>query len=454
MTRPLRVPGVRPSRRKAPDPARARTSPDFGAPAPASLESARGTRFSETFRALRHRNYRRYYFGQSISLSGTWMQTVAQSWLVIQLTDSKAAVGLVTTLQFLPITLFVLFAGVIADRVPKRNFIICTQTLAMSQAAVLAFLVWSGQIELWHVYLLAMVLGLANALEQPTRQAFIVEMVGKGDLLNAVALNSGNFNLARMVGPAIGGVIIALAGVKVAFTINALSFLPVIAGLMMMDASDFYATGRRQSSAGNALGELREGLSFALRTPATLLIVIVVAAIGTFGYNFIVVLPLVARYVLDGGSVQLGFLTASLALGALLSALVIAGGRRAGPSTLFVAGALFAAFLGAVALSQWFALTLVLLLLVGMANIAFGTTSNTLMQLATPDRLRGRVMALYMLLVAGSTPIGASLTGIIAEVLGVQAAVGILAALCLVGLIGGLLYYISHRTEVESTAYA
>src|SRR6185295_2132148 len=167
--------------------------------------------FSNTFRALRNRNYRLFYFGQTISLSGTWMQTIAQAWLVLQITDSKLALGTVTMLQFLPITIFVLFAGVIADRVPKRNFILCTQAL------VLTALVWSGNVELWHVYVLAFVLGVANAFEQPTRQAFVVEMVGKDDLMNAVALNSGVFNAARLVGPAIGGFVIATVGVKAAF---------------------------------------------------------------------------------------------------------------------------------------------------------------------------------------------------------------------------------------------
>src|SRR3990172_3195734 len=196
----------------------------------------RTARFDSTFRAFRNPNYRLYYFSQMVSLSGTWMQTIAQAWLVLQITDSKVALGTVTMLQFLPITIFVLFAGVIADRVPKRNFLVATQLLAMAQALTLAVLVWSGHVQLWHVYALALVLGLANAFEQPVRQSFVIEMVGREDLMNAVALNSGMFNGARLIGPAIGGFVIASVGGKMAFLINGLSFIPVIIGLLMMDA--------------------------------------------------------------------------------------------------------------------------------------------------------------------------------------------------------------------------
>jgi len=406
------------------------------------------------FRAFRNRNYRLFYFGQTVSLSGTWMQTIAQAWLVLQLTNSKVALGTVTMLQFLPITIFVLFAGVIADRVPKRRFILVTQALAMSQAIALAVLVWSGQVQLWHVYALALVLGVANAFELPTRQAFVIEMVGKDDLLNAVALNSGMFNGARLVGPAIGGLVIATAGVKGAFLLNGISFLPVIAALLMMNPAQFYTMGRRVARPVNPLAELQEGLAYAFRTPAVLLIVILVAIIGMFGYNFTVMLPLVDRFVLGRGAVGLGFLTAAVGLGALTSALLLARRKAATKFTLFAGGAAFAALLGAVALSHWYYVTLLFLLCVGMASTAFGTTANTSLQLATPDHLRGRVMALYMLLFAGSTPIGGFFTGFMAEHLGVQATVGIEAGLCGLGLAAGLLYYLSHRRQVVATADA
>ncbi|MDO8614891.1 MAG: MFS transporter [Dehalococcoidia bacterium] len=431
-------------------PAPAAAAGDVEAPAP----PPEATRLSQTFRALRHRNYRLYYIGQSISLSGTWMQTIAQSWLVIQLTDSKAALGTVITLQFLPITLFVLVAGVIADRVPKRAFIVGTMSLAAVQALLLSILVWSGQVQLWHVYVLAAMLGLANAFEQPTRQAFVVEMVGKGDLLNAIALNSGMFNGARLVGPAIGGVVIALFGVKIAFLFNAISFLPVIASLLMMDPKRFHVEDRQQAGPISPLAELKEGISFALRTPATLLIVILIATLGTFGYNFIVVLPLLAKYVLNGGAEELGFLTAALGLGALISALLLASRQSPTRFMLFLGAFAFAALLATVAVSQWFLLSLPLLFLLGLANTAFAATANTSLQVATPDHLRGRVMSLWMLLVAGSTPIGAVMTGFLAEHLGVREAIGINAGACMLGVTLGLLYYATHHRQVAQTADA
>jgi MFS family permease len=406
-----------------------------------------------TFRALRHRNYRLFYIGQSISLSGTWMQTIAQAWLVIELTDSKVALGTVTMLQFLPITMFVLFAGVIADRVPKRNFLIATQSLAMVQALTLAALVWSGHVELWHVYALAFVLGLSNAFDQPTRQSFVIEMVGRDDLMNAVALNSGMFNGARLIGPAIGGFVIAAVGVKAAFLVNGVSFIPVLIGLLMIDTSKLHGAPRKTTRI-NPVGELREGLSYAFRTPSALLIIILVAIIGTFGYNFTVMLPLLTRYVLDSGEVALGLMTGAVGLGALVSALVLASRAAATKKTLFVGATCFAILLGAVALSPWLLLTLPLLFLLGLANTAFASTANTSLQLATPDHLRGRVMALYMLLFAGSTPIGGYLTGVMAEAWGVQTAIGIEAALCLAGVGIGLAYYLAHKQQVADSATA
>ncbi len=455
MTGPWRAPRLRlPWQHAEVDPTVELAAPEIGEPAAPSVEVARTTRFSETFRALRHRNYRLFYTGQAVSLTGTWMQTVAQSWLVIELTDSKAALGIVTTLQFLPITFFVLPAGVIADRVNKRDLILATRALAMVQALLLAILVAAGSVQLWHVYLLALVLGVSNAFEQPTRQAMVVEMVGKDDLINAVALNSGLFNGARLVGPSVAGVVIAVAGTEAAFAINAVSFIPSILALTMMDLRELKIRDRGPPAPTHPLRELREGLSFVRRTPAALMIIIVAAFLGTFGYNFITVLPLIARYVLHGDSVDLGFLTAALGLGAFVSALVIAGQRRATPSALFVGGALFALLLGVVALSESFYLTMLFLFLTGVANIIFAATSNTSLQLATPDHLRGRVMALYMLLIAGSTPIGASLAGFMAELLGVQVTIGLLAAACLLGVAIGFLYYITHREQVEATAQA
>jgi MFS family permease len=279
-------------------------------------------------------------------------------------------------------------------------------------------------------------------------------MVGKDDLLNAVALNAGAFNGARLIGPAIGGVIIAVAGVETAFAINAVSFIPVIIGLLMMRLDELHAIDTRATMRAGAIAELGEGVAYALRTPSVLMILLMVAVIGTFGYNFTVMLPLLARYVLDTGSTGLGFLTAAVGAGALTAALTLAGNRRASRRILFVGGTAFAVLLGLVALSTNIYLTLFFLLILGVANTAFAATANTSLQVAAPDYLRGRVMSLFFLLIAGSTPIGGFLTGFLAEQIGTQNTVGVLAALCGVGIAIGALYYATHREEVERTAEA
>lgn len=455
MTRPLRARRLRlPWQRDEIDPSAELGTPELGEPVPPSLEATHPTRWSETFRAFRHRNYRLFYTGQAISLSGSWMQTVAQSWLVLELTDSKVALGLVTMLQFLPITLFVLIAGVVADRVQKRDLILATRVLAMGQAVLLALLVATGQVELWQVYVLALVLGLSTAFEQPARQAFAMEMVGKDDLMNAVALNTGLFNGARVIGPSIAGVIIAVVGLEAAFFVNAVSFLPTIWALLAMNMSELHTSEAKRDGPGNPFRELGEGLSYALRTPATFLIIIIAFFIGMFGFNFLVVLPLVARYTLDGGAVLLGFLWAALGIGAVVSALVLAARRTFRLRTIFIGGAAFSVLLTGIAFSDTVPLTVVLLLALGVALTAFAATANTALQLSTPDHLRGRVMGLWMLLFAGSTPFGAYLTGFLAEEIGVQEAIAFNAALCGLGLALALLYYYTHREQVQATSLA
>ncbi len=403
----------------------------------------------QTFRALRNRNYKLFFWGQAISLSGSWMQTVAQSWLVLELTDSKAALGLVTMLQFLPITLFVLPAGVLADRVSKRDLIMATRVLALVQSVLMALLVATDQIELWQIYILAVMLGISTAFEQPARQAFVVELVGKEDLLNAVTLNTGLFNAARVIGPSIAGVVIAVVGLEAAFFLNAISFFPAIWALLAMDMMRLHRSEVSRDGPGNALGELREGISYAFRTPATFFVIIIAFFIGMFGFNFLVVLPLVAKYVLDGGSVLLGFLWAAMGIGAVASALFLAGRKSFHRRTIFVGGAAFTVLLAGIALSEIIPLTIVLLLFLGVALTAFAATANTTLQLSTPDHLRGRVMALWMLLFAGSTPFGGYLTGYMAEHLGVQAALLFNAGMCALGLSVALLYYLTHRRQIE-----
>jgi MFS family permease len=424
----------------------------MGGVANAATPTIAPSRWTESLRAFQHRNYRLFYAGQSISLSGTWMQTIAQAWLVLQITDSQVALGVVTMLQFLPITLFVLFAGVVADRVPKRNFLVLTQTAAMTQAIILAALVLTDTVQLWHVYVLALMLGLANAFDMPTRQAFAIEMVGRKDLINAVALNSGMFNGARLIGPAIGGFIISAFGVEAVFLLNGISFVPVLISLMLIKQSELYTSDRRP--AGHPLAELKEGIAYSLRTPSILLVIILVAMIGTFGYNFTIMLPLVAKYVLNEGSVTLGFLTASVGFGALGAALVLAGRKAATRYQLFAGAMAFTVLLAGVAVSHNLYLTLACLIGVGAAGSTFGTTANTTIQIAAPDELRGRVVSLYMLLFAGSTPIGGYLMGVLASNIGTQNAIGLFAGLCGLGVLMGAAYYSLNKSAVQHTSEA
>ncbi len=410
------------------------------------------TTFAGTFRSFQSYNYRLFFFGQIVSLTGTWMQTIGQAWLVLDLTHSPLALGTVTMLQFLPVSLLVLFGGVIADKLPKRRVLVLTQTAAMSQAFILAFLIWSGLIALWQVYVLAAMLGLTNALDNPTRQAFVVEMVGRDDIVNAVALNSSLFNSARLIGPALGGVIIAVVGVGAVFFINGVSFIAVIIGLMLMKPALFHTMPR--SGDGRLLEQLAEGLRYSLRTPAILFILILMAAIGTFGYNFTVVLPLLARNVLHVGSIGFGAMTSAVGVGSLVAALALATYRKTSRRTLLLGATAFTILLAAVAASHWYALTLVLLVALGVASITFTATANSTLQMSAPDHLRGRVMSLYMLLFVGTTPIGGVLTGVVAERIGVPLTIGIEAGMCALGIAAALAYLAAHRAPARAESPA
>lgn len=391
------------------------------------------------FRALRNRNYRLFWTGQIVSQAGTWMQRVAQAWLVLRLTDSPLALGTVTTVQFLPILCFSLFGGVLADRMPKRRLLITTQSLAMLQSLLLAVLVSTGTVQLWHVYILAAMLGISNAVDQPARQSFVVEMVGQDDLPNAVALNSTQFNVARLVGPALGGLTIAWVGVAGCFYLNSVSFSAVLAGLLLMRPSELYAP-RHTPSRGPVFREIGEGLRYAVTTPDIALVLLLMAVLGTFGYNFTVILPLIAKYVLHAGPEGFGLLTSAMGLGSLFAALGIAYQGKATRRTLFIGSSAFSALLFLVALSSWWVVTLPLVAVLGVASITFTATANTRLQLIAPPHLRGRIMSLYALLFAGTTPIGSLVVGTLADHGGVQMAVAVMAVICMAGVVAGLLY--------------
>jgi MFS family permease len=391
----------------------------------------------ETFAALQVRNFRLFWLGQLVSVSGTWMQSIGQAWLVLTLTQSPFAVGTVTTLQFLPITLLVLFGGVFADRVPKRGFLVGTQSAAMLQALILGLLVTSGAVRIWQIYLLALALGITNAFDNPTRQAFVPELVGRDLVTNAVALNSTLFNAARIVGPAIGGVTIATIGIDGTFYLNAASFIPVIIALIMMRPGELFPVTRGE---GRMWEQLKEGVSFAYRTPEIALILLVMFFVGTFGYNFSTALPLLADLVLHVGAVGFGVMTAVLGIGSLLAALAIAYTRRVGERQILLGGGIFSLLFVVIGLSRWFALTLPVLIVLGFAAIVFSASANTRLQLLSPGQLRGRIMSLYVLLFAGTTPIGALLLGFTAEKIGVQPAVVFFGAVSFAGVVIGALY--------------
>ncbi len=393
---------------------------------------------TEGFHSLRVRNYRLFIIGQAISLTGSWMQTTAQAWLVVQLTNSPFALGLVGTLQFLPVTILALYGGILADRLPKRRTLIVTQTLLLIQATIFGVLVATHAIQLWQIYLLAVTQGIVSAIDTPVRQAFSVEMVGREELPNAVALNSMTFNGARVIGPSLAGLIIAGIGIAPTLFLNAASFVAVIVGLLMMRESELFAVPTRVQ--GSVRKRLLEGLQYIWRTPNILAIVIVVAALGTFGYNFGVVLPLLAQFVLHTDSTGFGLLSSFLGIGSFVAAISTAYFPHVLMRRLLIGAALFSVLLGAVALSPIFWLSAALLAALGVSSIIFSTSSNTLLQLAVPDELRGRVMSVNVLLVMGSTPIGNFLIGTMSDKLGVSAALLMCAVLCLVGVIGAVYY--------------
>ena len=370
------------------------------------------------------------------------MQTTAQAWLVLQLTQSPLALGTVTALQFLPIMLLSLLGGAIGDRFPKYRLIIIMQIAALIQALLFALLVSTGLVQLWHVYVLATIQGIINAIDNPVRQAFAIELVGRERLVNAVALNSMLFNGARIIGPALAGLIIAsaanpLLGIGIVLFINALSFVAVLIGLLMMNRTEFIATPPHPGHMGR---DLLDGLSYVWRTPIVLTVMMVVAAIGTFGYNFSVVLPLLSAFVLHTDAAGFGALSAFLGIGSLVGGLATAYAGQVSMRRLLVGSASFGFLLAAVALSDNYYLSGVLLVALGLAGILFSTSASSLIQLTTPDTLRGRVMGLYMLLFAGSTPIGGMFIGSLSSRIGVPETLLLCALLCLLGVGGAFLH--------------
>ena len=364
------------------------------------------------FRALRHRNFRVFWTGQLISLIGTWMQSISQGYLVYDLTHSAYMLGVVTALGTLPVLLFTLFGGVLADRLPKRSLLVATQSASALLALILGLLVVSGKVQVWEVLALATVLGVVNAIDVPTRQSFVVELVGRRDLLNAIALNSSIFNGARIVGPAVAGLLVLRFGIGVPFLLNAASYLAVIAGLLAMRLAPHVADKHPEP----ALRRLADGLRYIRDDLSVRTVLTVLGLASLLAFNYPALMPAFAREDLRQGAAGYSLLYSALGVGALAGGLTLATfGERLPRARLFWAGAFLFPLLEIVfALARTLPLAMAALVVMGFFMIMFTAGANTLVQMLTPDGLRGRVMGVYSLVFLGSAPFGSFLAGLVA----------------------------------------
>jgi MFS family permease len=388
-----------------------------------------------TFASLSIPNYRRYYGGQSISLIGTWMQMTAQSWLVLTLTHSGTALGVIVALQTLPVLLLGPYGGVIADRVDKRRLMIALQTAMGVQALVLGVLTITGAVHVWEIGILAAVLGLNNAFENPARQSFMMELVGAEHLRNAVSLNSVLVNVARAIGPAVAGILIATVGEGVCFLVNAGSFVAVVASLTTMDRSQLApVTPTRRGR-----GQLREGLRYVRSTPTLAIPLVMMGIAGCLTYEFQVSLPVMADRGLRVGATGFGFMTAAMGAGAVIGGLFVAARGKTGLRPLALSALGFGTALAFATIAPNLVLELLALGVAGAGSIAFMSMGNSTLQLNAAPEMRGRVMSLWFVAFQGSTPIGAPLVGVAMTAIGPRAGLGLGAAVALLVAAGGAL---------------
>jgi MFS family permease len=388
-----------------------------------------------TFAALAIPNYRRYIAGQSVSLIGTWMQMAAQSWLVLSLTGSATTLGLIVALQTLPVLLLGPYGGVVADRIDKRRLMVILQIAMGVQALILGVLTVTGSVRLWEIGVLAALLGLNNAFENPARQAFMLEMVGGESLRNAVTLNSVLVNVARVIGPALAGVLIATVGEGPCFLLNAASFVAVVASLVTLDRGAI----RPSPPSGREPGQLREGLRYVRRTPELGVPLAMMALAGALAYEFQVTLPVMARQGLHVGATGFGFMTAAMGVGAVVGGLFVANRGRTGLPTIVLAASAFGVVLLLASLAPNLPTELIALALAGGASISFMSTANSTLQLAAAPSMRGRVMSLWFVAFQGSTPIGGPIVGWVMAEAGARAGLGLGAVTCLLTALLGLL---------------
>ena len=389
------------------------------APGDQAPPSPGGGRFRRGFSALAHRNYRLYISGQIVSLIGTWMHSVSQPWLVLLLGGSPIQLGIVLALQFAPPMVLAPLGGVLADRVDKRKVLIGAQIGAMIQSLILFGLTATGVVEIWHVYVLALLLGMVSAVEMPVRQAFAAELVPRHDLVNAIALNSATFNAARVIGPAVAGVTLALWGPAVNFGINAVSYLAVLAGLWLMNPVELYRAVR-SSPVASVRSSVAEGVRFAINTPSILWPLVLLFGVSLFGMNFQTLLPLYARNQMGMDAGGYGALYAAMGVGSLCGSLWLAfsGSRRALARLILGGGAVFIVFLLLLGLFPVPVAAFPTIVVIGAASMLMVNTINVTIQNGVTDELRGRVMSLYVLVFAGSAPIGGLIAGTLAELFG------------------------------------
>jgi MFS family permease len=393
-------------------------------------------RFTAAGRALKHRNFRFFFFGQLISVTGTWMQSVALGWLLVTMIGSNRAIvllGLLGVVQFLPVLAFGLFGGMIADIWPKRYTVIGTQTAAGLLALTLGALVYVNEITVWQIFLLAFLLGLVNAADMPARQSFVVEMVGPEDVANAVALNSAVFNGARVVGPAVAGILIALTGTVSCFILNGLSYGAVVVGLVAMRDEELRPADRlaMPRSVAAIRANLGEGLRYVWHTPIVLLAISVIGFVSTFGMNFNVVLPVLAAGVLNVGPNGLGWLYSAMGAGALIAALGVATLQRPRVRVLVGGGMVLGVAELVLAGTTSYPVALGAVFFAGIGAIATAASANSMVQVTVPGPLRGRVMSVYTTVFAGSTPIGSGLTGSFGGLWGTPVAIAMNGAVTL-----------------------
>ncbi|TMK83919.1 MAG: MFS transporter [Actinobacteria bacterium] len=404
-----------------------------------------------TFHSLHVRNYRLFFFSQLISLSGTWMQTTAQSWLVLDLTGratAGSALGLMVALQFLPMLLFGVWGGVIADRLDKRRTLIWTQSSAAVLAVTLFLIVLTGITQLWMIYVLAFLLGCVTVFDNPARQAFVIEMVGPDDVANAVGLNSAVFNSARLVGPALAGILIHAIGISPSFLLNAISFVPVISALAAMRTSEL----ARLKPVPRSKGQIREGLRYVWHTPVLRSTLLLVTVVATFGFNQIIVLPLLARYVFGGGAGLYGALFATLAAGGLIGGLGAAARGRPTRSMLIGSAVGFSVLAMLVSLAPNAVVAMIGLVPMGVCSMTFIATANSTLQLSSRHEMRGRVMALYALVFLGSTPLGGPLIGWISQQWGARSGLFVGGAVSLVAAVAAALSVWRQQRRAEREA--